>query len=234
VMANSLRPCLDKGMEISFHGHRLILDGRRALFMPQNKWLLFADAHWGKTHFFQKHGLSVGHGVFQADLKRLTDLIDDYRPEMLLCLGDLIHHEQALNGHLKQAINLFRQQNPIPMALIRGNHERFIPELPFSWGIDIIESHLERDGLILCHEKEDLKGPQIYGHLHPKMTLKAQGDHLSLPCFYQVGDDLVLPAFSEFCGGVNIELEPKKNQRAYLCLDETGPHGTHTEVVSIP
>lgn len=202
--------------------------------MPERRWLLFADAHWGKTHFFQKHGLSVGHGVFQADLKRLKNLIDDYRPEMVLCLGDLIHHEEALNHKLKEAISEFRQKNPVPMALIRGNHERYIPELPLSWGIDIIESHLKRDGLFLCHEKESFTGPQIYGHLHPKMSLKAQGDHVSLPCFYRNGDDLVLPAFSEFCGGVNIDLQPQKNQQAYLCLEEQGIDGPHTEVICIP
>lgn len=224
-------------MEISFHNQNFILDGRRALFWREKKWLLFADAHWGKTHFFQKHGLSVGHGVFHADLKRLEELTKDYRPEMLICLGDLIHHEQSLGPSLKESISRFRDQNPLPLTLIRGNHERYIQELPLSWGIDIIEDTLEVDGLSLCHEKENIDGPQLYGHLHPKLTMKGGGDRVSLPCFYQKGDDLILPAFSDFCGGVNIEL--KENEKAYLCLNEqseqnTQGHKTPAEVICIP
>ena len=202
-------------MHHQFFDQDFILDGRRALFWKQKKWLLLADAHWGKTHFFQKHGLSVGHGVLKADLIRLGQLIKDYNPEMVICLGDLIHHEHSLGPSLSQEIANFRNRFPVPMTLIRGNHERFIKNLPESFGIEVVDEKISVNGITLCHEEEQIEEPQLYGHLHPKLTLKGQGDFLSLPCFFQKRDHFILPAFSDFCGGKAIDLE--KNQRAFVC-----------------
>lgn len=219
-------------MHINFHQQTFILDGRRALFWLEKSWLLLADVHWGKTHFFQKHGLSVGHGVFRADLKRLEELIKDYQPDLILCLGDLIHHEAAMGKELLEEIGQFRDQNPTPLTLIRGNHERYIKKLPLEWGIDIVDEKIHCDGITLCHEKEAIPSPQIYGHLHPKINLKGQGDNLSLPCFYQREKELILPAFSEFCGGVNIDL--KKGEKSFLCLSDPKNNSCSPEVVSFP
>ena len=212
-------------MQHSFFNQTFHLDARRALFWLEKRWLLIADVHWGKTHFFQKHGLSVGHGVLKQDIKRLALLIEDYRPEMVLCLGDLIHHEHSLMPSLIDEIAQFRNQHPVPFTLIRGNHERFINKLPEGLGIEIIDDLFTTDGITLCHEEEKGKGPQVFGHLHPKLTLRGQGDYLSLPCFYQQKNNFILPAFSDFCGGKAIEL--KKDERAFLC-------GEDREVIAFP
>lgn len=212
-------------MHITFHEQDFILDGRRALFWKQKEWLLIADVHWGKTHYFQKHGLSVGHGVLKADLERLASLIEFYHPKMVMCLGDLIHHEHSLGPELIEEVTDFRNRYPLPLTLIRGNHERYISKLPEQLGIEIIDDKFECDGLTLCHEEEKGCGPQLFGHLHPKISLKGQGDNLSLPCFYQTGQNLILPAFSDFCGGKSITLN--KSECAYICCDDY-------EVIQIP
>jgi DNA ligase-associated metallophosphoesterase len=212
-------------MEIEFHGETFILDPKKAFFWKEERWLILADVHWGKTHFFQKHGLPVGHQVLRKDLENLTNLIKKYQPELVLCLGDLIHHELVMKTSLIDEITQFRDELPIPFILIRGNHEAYIDSLPDAWGIEIVEDHYTRRKLTFTHEHEkNIEGPQIYGHLHPKLFLAAQGDQLSLPCFLRKKDQFILPAFSEFCGGKNIEL--KKNQTAYLCAD--------TKVISFP
>lgn len=212
-------------MHLKFFNHDFILDGRRAAFWSQKAWLLIADVHWGKTHFFQRHGLSVGHGVLQADLERLATLIYEYNPQMIVCLGDLIHHEHSLTKGLLADIGRFRDRYPVPMTLIKGNHEKYIHALHESWGIEIIDEHYQCEGLNLCHEEENGAGPQLFGHLHPKVTLKGHGDHLSLPFFLKQQSNLILPAFSDFCAGKAITLN--KGDQAFVCFNEK-------EVISIP
>lgn len=212
-------------MEILFHGETFLLDPLKALYWKEEGWLIIADVHWGKTHFFQKHGLPVGHQVLREDLDNLTKLVKKYQPELILCLGDLIHHELVMKTSLVEEISAFRESLPIPLILIRGNHEAFIKELPDNWGIEIVEDSFTRRELTFTHEFEkEIKGPQVYGHLHPKLFLSGQGDNLSVPCFLEKKNEFILPAFSEFCGGKNIDLRP--GQRAYLCAE--------TEVVSFP
>lgn len=206
-------------MEIEFAKNYFILDPKKAAFYVKEKWLLIADVHWGKTHFFQKHGLAISHNVLKKDLENLKGLIKKYNPTLILCLGDLFHHETVLKTSLGKVITEFRNTTPTPMALIKGNHDIYIKNLPEIWGIDCIKDHYSKNDLVFTHElNKKIKMPQIYGHLHPKITLKGEGDYLSAPCFLKKRNELILPAFSEFCGGKSVEL--KKSETAYICAEE--------------
>ena len=57
------------------------------------------------------------------------------------------------------------------------------------------------------------------GHLHPVIQIQAGLDALRLPCF-QIGLEFaVIPAFSEFTGGFQIQPEPA--DRVYVIAENT-------------
>jgi DNA ligase-associated metallophosphoesterase len=196
---------VDRNLKIILKDEEFIFDFRRAIFWPRKKILLTADLHWGKTQFLRNHGIAISDNVFEADLKRLADLIEDYQVQTCLVLGDLIHHERALTQGIIEKVAYFRHQHPCELILVKGNHDRFT-KFPESWGI-VEESIFYQQGFSFRHEFEiDEKHFQFSGHLHPTLRLKAGHDSLRLPAFIFSEQRCLLPAFSHLTGGQDVKL----------------------------
>lgn len=184
----------------------VILDARRAVFIPRCQTLLVSDLHWGKGETFRMHGIPIPDAVLQADLARLTDLLQSHQPQRLLVLGDLIHGAHGLTGPLDEKIRAWRAQNPVPITLIAGNHDRKITLVAEQWGIDVMAEGLHDPPFWFSHHPEPRPDAfNWYGHLHPTVQLSAGGDRMRLPCFHLNASGGVLPAFSAFTGGFNIK-----------------------------
>ena len=68
---------------------------QRAAFWIERRWLVIADAHFGKAATFRARGVPVPQGTTADNLDRLDRLIDDLRPTTVVFLGDLFHAREA-------------------------------------------------------------------------------------------------------------------------------------------
>ncbi len=140
-------------------------------------------------------------GALQVqDLIRLDRALEETSAQRLLVLGDMVHSKQGMTPTLCALIREWRQNRPVALVLVRGNHDRSAGKLPEDWQIELVES-LEEGPFRFVHEACDGPGYGWAGHLHPACTLRGRGDSLRLPCFVVGKKQGILPAFSEFSGG---------------------------------
>ena len=90
---------------------------------------------------------------------------------------------------------------------ITGNHDAALAEqaaIDHCGGRVLIEA--EVDGLLLRHEAEpgELR-PELSGHFHPKLRIRARGRAVARRCFVASGTKLILPAFGALTGGLDVD-----------------------------
>lgn len=196
---------MDQSFRLALRNEEFIFDYRRAVFWPGKKILLATDLHWGKTSFFQRHGIAISDQVLDEDLLRLGQLIQDYKVETLIVLGDLIHHEKSINPWLTQKVLDFRHSHPCELILIKGNHDRYT-EFPEAWGI-VEENELRIGTFLMTHESQRRERSfQFSGHVHPTLKLRTSHDVLRLPAFIIKENACLLPAFSLLTSGQDVRL----------------------------
>jgi metallophosphoesterase superfamily enzyme len=62
---------------------------QKCLFWENQKTLVLADLHFGKTGHFRKNGIGVPQSIFKEDMQRLLSLIQYFKPQNVLIIGDL-------------------------------------------------------------------------------------------------------------------------------------------------
>lgn len=206
---------MDGSLSLKINEHEFWFDHRRAIYWPEKKILLAADLHWGKTGFYQRHGIAIPEKVFDDDLSRLSELISDYGARTVLVLGDLLHHEKSLSRGTVEKVATFREQHPCEFILVKGNHDRYV-SFPQSWGI-VEEKEMIIGNFLFTHEHvpQDVYF-QFSGHIHPMFVIKAAYDRIRLPAFIMAQDHCLLPAFSQFTGGQDVKLT--RGQRALVVM----------------
>ena len=194
-------PVTQKSSTIMFHGQTLKLNGDGTIFWPQQSLLIVSDLHLEKGA-----ALSAGAPLPAYDtpdtIQRLAARIAYDRPASLLCLGDSFHtSERAFllpPNSLAQLQDLGAQTDII---WVTGNHDAHLPNrLPGR-----IVSEAQIDNLRFSHEadlRQDIA--TISGHYHPKARVKLRARALSARCFIETKNDLIMPAFGSYTGGLNI------------------------------
>lgn len=194
-----------------------VFDCRRTIYWPRKKILLAADLHWGKTQYLRNYGIAISDRVFEDDLMRLSQVMDDYETETLLILGDLIHHEKSLSKGIVDKVAYFRHHNPCELILVKGNHDRYT-DFPDSWGI-VEEVDFYIDDFYFSHEfNNKVKDFQFSGHVHPMLRLSSGIDSLRLPSFILSESYCLLPAYSHLTGGQDVKLQ--KGQSAFVLMED--------------
>lgn len=204
---------------------KLVLSHLRGMYWEQEKTLIFADSHLGKSGHFQKAGIPVPGEVLHSDLLRLTDLIREFEPQRLLILGDFFHSTYNEDWDTFQA---WREQYPtIKIQLVKGNHDILPQELYERLDIQLIPEYLEEGPFFFTHKPAVGEVPDkryvVCGHVHPGIELRGKAKQsVRLPCFYIGASHIILPAFSEFTGMASIN--PKQIDAIYAVTDK----GIHT------
>ncbi|OQY96033.1 MAG: metallophosphoesterase [Sphingobacteriales bacterium UTBCD1] len=200
------------------------LSAERCMYWEEEKALIAADLHFGKTGHFRKSGIAVPQSIYKEDLQRLISVVQYFKPQQLIITGDLFHSEA--NKELDFFQKWRNDLSTLKIHLVKGNHDI----LPGDWyqhsGIEIHQQDWTLHDIYFCH---DLSGPasiipnaQLYsisGHIHPAIHLNGAGrQSLRLPCFYFTKNHAVLPAFSRFTGTHLIE--PKKGDAVFAIADQ--------------
>jgi len=128
-----------------------------------------------------------------------------------LVLGDLIHGRDSITPRLQQEVTDWLGARPtLAVELIRGNHDRHTPCLPPMWRITERGHHVVEAPFAFVHDPDHAKLAPAdtaftwAGHLHPTVCLLGRREAVRLPCFQLLPALGVLPAFSDFTGGVRV------------------------------
>jgi len=194
----------------------LILDARRVVWLPSHRTLVVPDMHLGFAWVQRRRGqLLPVEGTADA-LTRLAEVTADYRPQRIVFLGDLVHAACDLQPLRHDLTALARQQAAGPeLVLVLGNHDHRLSALLAEWSLAIRTVQmldLGRFRLIHGHEPapiEALEPPGrlvLIGHEHPSVEI---GDgiatRMKCPAFAWDDRTLVIPAFSEWAAGCNLQ-----------------------------
>jgi DNA ligase-associated metallophosphoesterase len=154
-----------------------VLSPERAAFWLEKSVVVIADPHVGKSATFRAYGIPIPGGTTQDDLKRLTRLIMEYRPEQLIILGDLMHARAGNTPGLRLKIMAWRSRfSGLPISLIQGNHDRSSGLPPAAFRIDRMQLEMEIPPFLFAHEpRSDDAHYVIAGHVHPAVRLFSSG-----------------------------------------------------------
>jgi len=187
-------------------GEPVELLGDRALYWPRHARLLIADLHLGKADVFRRAGIGLPRGGTGHDLDRLSQLVDAHNAAELWILGDVLHgpnHDTAWQHRWRQ----WRARHAaLRVAALVGNHDRALARADL--GIELLGDAVDDGPFALRHQPESHPTLHVLcGHLHPRIALPGLGG-ARLPVFWLRPGMTVLPAFSEFTGGVAVTLAP--------------------------
>lgn len=203
---------MSAGLNFNLLGESLLLLPERAIYWEQQKALLVADVHLGKTGHFRKAGIAVPQQVAHEDLNTLTQLIDRHHPEKIFFLGDLFHSEMNADWHsFAQWRSLFQD---VDMQLVMGNHDIITEQHYHDLNVST-HQQLEMGPFLMLHHPQNhdcLQQHQQYifcGHIHPGVKLIGKGRQaITLPCFAFSDRQAILPSFGKFTGRVAMRHQP--------------------------
>ncbi len=201
---------------INIQNEVFTLTNQRALFWKKKKALILSDLHIGKTAHFRKNGIALSDQIFDNDLQRLSVLIEYFKPEKFLVVGDLLHAGD--NSGVDKFCEWKNQFPNLEFHLIEGNHDKISKKLEAKLCLNFRDEFLEINDFIFVHDfqKKNEKF-QITGHIHPGFVINSSVKNIKLPCFVVSEHQLLLPAFSEFTG-LDTKNLPKKG-RFYVFTD---------------
>lgn len=206
-------------IEITCQGERLILDPSRAIYWPAQSLLMLADLHIGKVHHFRRSGLAVPGMAGEQNLLRLKALLERYRPQRVVFLGDLFH--STPNGEWGQFHAWMQGYPDLSFELVPGNHEVQPMAQYESLGLKLRGEQSAEGPFLLCHMPREEPNDSYYalsGHVHPGVSMKGKGrQRLTLPCFFFGQRQAILPAFGVFTGLGRIA--PRAGDQVYVIGD---------------
>ncbi len=212
-------------MQIDQAGVRMGLHASGALWLPEHRTVLVADAHFGKAVSFRKLGVPVPSGTTSETLQRLTQLLLDTQAQRLVFLGDFLHSARSHAPATLAALALWRSQHAqLGITLVRGNHDDRAGDPPADLKIQVVNEPLPLGPFALCHHPQPVPGAYVLaGHWHPCITLHGRArQRLRLPCFWLGAQVGVLPAFGAFTGMHPID--PQPGDRVFAIADEVVRH----------
>ena len=196
---------------LTIKNHQFLLLADKALYWPQQKTLMIADAHFGKAAAYRALGQPVPQGTTSQNLHRLNALIAQYPTEQLIFLGDFLH---APKSHAPATLAVLRnwrlQHANMQCILVRGNHDLRAGDPPPDLNINVVtEPYLVGDFALQHIPKPHATHHVFAGHIHPTFRLLGKGrQSLILPCFHHESAITLLPSFGDFTGGFLMDKNP--------------------------
>jgi len=200
----------EQGDVIQIAGELALADRRGALWFPAFGLLAVSDLHLEKGSAFARRGYLVPPYDTAATLLLLQAVITEYRPRIVVSLGDSFH--DGVGAGLMP--DIYRDQLTALMVgrewfWIAGNHD---PDAPAGLSGDTVRE-LSVGGLTFRHHPSagNVRG-EVAGHLHPCARIVQRGRSVRRRCFASDGHRIVMPAFGSYTGSLNVL------DRAYAAL----------------
>ena len=221
---------------IEIKGETLRLLPEHAAYWPAERTLFIGDLHWGKAATFRQAGIAVPDTEVDADLGRISRMLDRTGATRLVVLGDLLHSRRGRDAQTFAAVTAWRETHPgIELTLVEGNHDRGAGRPPREWGFEVVAPGAQHGPFVLQHYPDPHDdGYVLAGHLHPKVKLRgAGGQEAKLPCFWFGQRVAVLPAFGSLIDGAPVKPRPR-DAVFVIADDEVIDVSVRNEVTGVP
>ncbi len=201
--APTLSPPAAQALPVQLAGQLFycLLEG--GLYWPDQRLLIVSDLHLEKSSSQAQRGVLLPPYDSRATLERLAHLQQAYQPRQVICLGDSLHDRTAADrlGGMERTM-LAQMVAQADWVWIAGNHD---PQTPAWLGGRVVDL-LTVGPIMFRHEAgHQLSGlGEVSGHYHPSATLQVRGTTLRGRCFAEDGLRLIMPAFGQFTGGLNV------------------------------
>jgi DNA ligase-associated metallophosphoesterase len=214
-----------KHQHFYFKDQNFWLSPERVIFWEDEKTLILTDTHFGKTGHFRKSGLAVPQHVFLEDLQRLFSLLQFYKPEQLIVVGDFFHSKA--NKELLLFEKWRKDVTQLEILLVKGNHDVLHANWYEQTKINVYaDAPLRISSLAFTHDCSHIEKYPGYagayfmtGHVHPGIYIKGTSrQSLTFPCFYFAEQFAILPAYSKFSGLALIE--KKRNDKVFAIVGD--------------
>lgn len=182
------------GRSFEFNGLSLVARGSGALWWPDERCLIVADLHLGKSERLARRGGSLLPPYDgRATLEALAVEVAVLDPQRVVSLGDGFDDQLAADRpDTLISAALRRLAHGREWFWIGGNHDPVGPR-----GVPGRAAEHSRLGAVtLRHEAG--QGPDISGHYHPVVRLAG----MRRKAFLVGADHLILPAFGAYTGGL--------------------------------
>jgi DNA ligase-associated metallophosphoesterase len=173
-----------------------------ALWIGEAKTLIVSDLHLEKGSAFALRGQMLPPYDTHAALLKLTDVMLQLSPEIIVSLGDSFHDSGGPSRMDTRDRELLRVlMSRCDWVWVEGNHDGRAPETLGGAFRDVL--HI--GSLVLRHLPTGAAAPgEIAGHLHPCARVLGRGRSVRRRCFATDGSRLIMPAFGAFTGGLNV------------------------------
>lgn len=192
-----------KTMNHALRGEEFDLHPLKAMYWKDKCTLLLSDIHIGKAAHFRKNGIAIHTNANKNNFWNLSILMDRYKPERLLILGDLSHSQS--NSEWDAFVDFRMMYSQMSWVLVDGNHD-MNSDNDYQEALISTIPELHESGFRFVHDNSKIenKNNELYslsGHVHPAIRIKGAGrQSIKLDCFYFGLNEGVLPAFGEFTG----------------------------------
>ncbi len=213
----------------------LILDGRRAAWLPKTGTLVLADLFLG-LGAARRRKPDLYPSTHQEVWERLVSLLEDFKPARVAVLGDIKPAQGMVEGEEREELRqLFKKLGTGGRAVIQvvGHPDRANGPALKDTGIVPVEQH-RAGAFSLMHRRRIFVYPRqepgvlwINGGVHPLFVVptqdpQGQPDWLRVPAFLYTGYALILPPFVPWAQGFEV-MQPErlpKQAKAWSLLAE--------------
>lgn len=197
----------------------VILDSRRAIWLPRQKTLVLADLFFGLGAARRRRPDPMPATPQMEIWERVFSLMDEYAPEQVALLGDLKPSQGSVEGEEADELRtIFRKLRAGGRRVIQvvGHPERSIGPALEGTGILPVEQHrvgpftlMHRRRIFVYPRHDSPQGFWINGGVHPLFAVPGVGpmgepDWLRLPAFLYTGFALVMPPFVSYAQGFEV------------------------------
>ena len=200
---------------IEFYNHKLQINKEGILFWLEKEIAIVSDLHLEKGSSFASTGQFIPPHDSEETLKKLLNVIDNYKVKKVILLGDTFHDKDAFHRMSSKVRFLFEELiKNYEVIFILGNHENKMKIDSINFYYDYVV-----DDIHFLHEAVQKNINQISGHFHPVATIKVSSKKVTTKCLIHTNNHIILPSFGEFTGGLNIHdpvLKPFINEDSYI------------------
>ena len=200
---------------INFNNHEFKINNDGILFWLEKKIAILSDLHLEKGSSFASLGQFIPPYDSEEKLKKLINFLKTHEVQTIILLGDTFHDGGALNRMSSKVKSIFDSLvENYEIIFVLGNHENKMK----SAFIKFYERYIV-DDIHFLHEAVLEKKYQISGHFHPVASLKINSKKITEKCLIHSENHLIMPAFGEFTGGLNINnpvFKPFLNRNYYI------------------
>ena len=164
---------------IEFYNHKLQINKEGILFWLEKEIAIVSDLHLEKGSSFASTGQFIPPYDSEETLKKLLNVIDNYKVKKVILLGDTFHDKDAFHRMQSKVRFLFEELiKNYEVIFILGNHENKMK-------IDSINFYQEYvvDNVRFVHEAVQENINQISGHYHPVASIKVSSKKITTKCF---------------------------------------------------